>query len=323
MTRAVVLERTGGPEVLALQNIELPPPGQGQALVRHTAIGVNLIDTYHRSGLYPLPLPAVLGVEAAGIVEAVGDGVGLALGTRVGYALAGTGAYADARLVSAERLVPLPDTLTDEVAAAVLMKGMTVEYLVRRTYAVSSDNTVLLHAAAGGVGLIASQWLRALGARVIGVVSTEEKAALAREHGCAEVLLSGQDDLAARVRELTHGHGVPVVYDSVGKATFQASLDSLAPRGLLVSYGNASGKPGPLEPQVLQEKGSLFLTRPTLAHYVSTRAELLASAAAVFEVLARGEVRVRIGQRFPLADVAAAHRALEARKTTGSTLLTL
>jgi NADPH2:quinone reductase len=323
MTRAVIIERTGGPEVLTLRNIELPPPGQGQVRVRHTAIGVNLFDTYHRSGLYPLPLPAVLGSEAAGIVEATGPGVDLAVGARVAYAAAGPGAYADARVVAAERLVPLPDSVTDDVAAAVLLKGMTVEYLIRRTFAVSSGNTVLLHAAAGGVGLIACQWLKALGARVIGVVGSEEKAALAREHGAAEVLLSGRDDIAARVRELTDGRGVPVVYDSVGKATFQASLDSLAPRGLLVSYGNASGKPDPIDPLVLSQKGSLFLTRPTLYHYVATRAELLASAGALFAAIARGEIRVRIGQRFPLTEVAEAHRALEARRTTGSTVLTL
>jgi NADPH2:quinone reductase len=321
MTRAVIIERTGGPEVLTVGNIELPPPGQGQARVRHTAIGVNLLDTYHRSGLYKLPLPTVLGTEAAGIVEAIGPGVELALGARVGYAQAGPGAYADARLVAADRLVPLPDTVSDEVAAAVLLKGMTVEYLVRRTFPISSGNTVLLHAAAGGVGLIASQWLRALGARVIGVVGSDEKAALAREHGCAEVLVSGRDDIAARARELTDGRGVDVVYDSVGKATFSSSLDALARRGLLVAFGNASGKADPIDPLVLSQKGSLFLTRPKLDDYVTTRAELLASAAALFAVIERGDVRPRIGQRFPLADAAEAHRALEARRTTGSTLL--
>jgi NADPH2:quinone reductase len=321
MTRAVIIERTGGPEVLTVRNIELPAPGQGQARVRHTAIGVNFIDTYHRSGLYKLPLPAVLGMEAAGIVEEIGPGVDLEVGARVGYSQGGTGAYADARLVAAERLVPLPDSVTDEIAAAVLLKGMTAEYLVRRTFPVSSGNTVLLHAAAGGVGLLACQWLKALGARVIGVVGSDEKAALARANGCAEVLMSGRDDIAVRVRELTGGHGVPVVYDAVGKATFQASLDSLAPRGLFVSFGNASGKPEPFDPLVLSQKGSLFFTRPTLADYVRTRAELLDSAAALFGVIERGEVRPLIGQRFALADAAEAHRALEARRTTGSTVL--
>src|ERR1051325_4331549 len=231
MTRAVLIRRTGGPEVLELGTVDLGPPGAGEARVRHTAIGVNFIDTYHRSGLYPLPLPAVLGVEAAGIIEDRGPGVTLALGTRVAYAEAGQGAYSEARLVPANRLVPLPDGISDETAAAIMLKGMTVEYLVRRTYAVTSGNTVLLHAAAGGVGLIASQWLRSLGARVIGVVSTNEKAALAREHGVSDVIMSG-DDIAARVRELTEGRGVDVVYDSVGKATLAASLDSLKRRGM-------------------------------------------------------------------------------------------
>jgi NADPH:quinone reductase len=321
MTRAVLIHRTGGPEVLELGTLDLPPPGPTEARVRHTAIGVNFLDTYHRSGLYPLPLPAVLGVEAAGIVEARGERVSFEVGARVAYAAAGPGAYAEARLVAADRLVPLPDGITDELAAAVLLKGMTAEYLIRRTYAVSSGNTVLLHAAAGGVGLIAGQWLAALGARVIGVVGTREKAELARANGCAHVLLSGQDDIAARVRELTDGRGVPVVYDSVGKATLAASLDSLAPRGMLVSYGNASGKPDPVDPLVLSQKGSLYLTRPKLADYVETRDELLASAAALFDVVLAGRVKIHIGQRFPLADAARAHRALESRATIGSTLL--
>lgn len=320
MTRAVLIRHTGGPEVLEPSTIELPPLGPGEVRVRHTAIGVNFIDTYHRSGLYKLPLPAVLGMEAAGIVEDRGAGVELELGARVAYGEAGHGAYADARVVSAERLVLLPAGISDEVAAAVLLKGMTAEYLVRRTYPVASGNTVLLHAAAGGVGLIASQWLAALGARVIGVVSSQ-KAELAREHGVSDVLVSGKDDIAASVRALTGGHGVPVVYDSVGKATFTASLDSLAPRGLLVSFGNASGKPDPIDPLVLSQKGSLFLTRPKLGDYVRTRAELLASANALFELILAGKIRVRIGQSFPLANAADAHRALEARQTTGSTLL--
>jgi NADPH2:quinone reductase len=323
MTRAVLVTRTGGPEVLELGSIDLPPPGPGQARVRHTVIGVNMIDAYHRSGLYKLELPAVLGTEAAGIVEEVGEGTGLSVGMRVGYAATAPGAYADARIMPADRLVRLPDGVSDETAAAVLLKGMTAEFLVRRTYAVRSGNTVLLHAAAGGVGLIASQWLRALGARVIGVVSTEEKAKLARENGCADVLMSGHDDIAKRVRELTAGRGVDVVYDSVGKATFAASLDSLAPRGMLVAFGNASGRVEPFDPLLLAQKGSLFLTRPILAHYTGTAEELRASAAAVFSVIERGAVRVTIGQRFALSEVAAAHRALEARATVGSTVLTV
>lgn len=323
MTRAVLVTRTGGPDVLELGSVDLPAPGPGQARIRHTVIGVNMIDAYHRSGLYKLELPAVLGTEAAGIVEDVGPGTALAVGTRVAYAGTAPGAYAEARNMPADRLVRLPDTVSDETAAAVLLKGMTAEFLIRRTYAVRSGNTVLLHAAAGGVGLIASQWLRALGARVIGVVSTEEKAKLAREHGCAEVLLSGRDDIAARVRELTSGRGVDVVYDSVGKATFAASLDSLATRGMLVAFGNASGRVEPFDPLILSQKGSLYLTRPTLGHYTATTEELRACAAAVFSALERGAVRVLVGQRFPLAEAAAAHRAMESRATVGSTLLTL
>jgi len=323
MTRAVLVTRTGSPEVLELGTVDLPPPGPGQARVRHTVIGVNMIDAYHRSGLYKVELPCVLGTEAAGFVEAVGEGTGLSVGMRVGYAGTAPGAYAEARNMPADRLVRLPDDVSDETAAAVLLKGMTAEFLVRRTYAVRSGNTVLLHAAAGGVGLIASQWLRALGARVIGVVGTEAKAQLARENGCADVLMSGKDDIAKRVRELTAGRGVDVVYDSVGKATFAASLDSLAPRGMLVAFGNASGRVEPFEPLLLAQKGSLFLTRPTLAHYTATTEELRASAAAVFSVLERGAVRVLVGQRFALSEAAAAHRALESRATVGSTLLTL
>jgi NADPH2:quinone reductase len=323
MTRAVLVTRTGGPEVLELGTIDLPPPGPGQARVRHTVIGVNMLDTYHRSGLYKLELPAVLGTEAAGIVEAVGEGTGLSVGMRVGYAATAPGAYAEARIMPADRLVRLPDSVSDETAAAVLLKGMTAEFLVRRTYAVRSGNTVLLHAAAGGVGLIAGQWLRALGARVIGVVSTEAKAKLARENGCTDVLMSGEDDIAKRVRELTGGRGVDVVYDSVGKATFAASLDALAPRGMLVAFGNSSGRVEPFDPLLLAQKGSLFLTRPTLGHYTGTTDELRASAAAVFAAIERGAVRVLVGQRFPLNEAGAAHRALESRATVGSTLLTL
>jgi NADPH2:quinone reductase len=323
MTRAVLIRRTGGPEVLELASVDLPAPGPGEARVRHTAIGVNFIDTYHRTGLYPLPLPAVLGQEAAGIVEARGERANVEVGARVAYAAAGPGAYAEARLVAADRLVPLPDGISDELAAAVLLKGMTAEYLIRRTYAVRSGNTVLLHAAAGGVGLIASQWLAVLGATVIGVVGSREKAELARAHGCAHALVRAEDDIVARVRELTDGRGVSVVYDAVGKATLAMSLDSLAPRGLLVSYGNASGKPDPVDPLVLSQKGSLYLTRPKLADYVETRTELLDSARALFDTVVAGKIRVRIGQRFALADAADAHRALESRATTGSTLLTL
>jgi len=321
MTRAVLVRRSGGPEVLEVGSIELPPPGPGEVRLRHTAIGVNFVDVYQRTGLYALPLPAVIGGEAVGIIEDRGTNVDLPLGARVGYALVGQGAYAEARNMPAERLVRIPDDVSDDVAAASLLKGMTAEYLVRRTYAVSSRDTVLLHAAAGGVGLLAAQWMKFLGARMIGVVGSDEKASLAREHGCDEVLVSGKDDIVARVRELTGGRGVPVVYDSVGKATFAQSLDCLARRGLLVTFGNASGKPDPIDPIVLAQKGSVFLTRPSLGDYVKTRYELVASAGTLFDLIGRGVLRVRIGQRFPLEAAADAHRALESRATTGQLLL--
>lgn len=322
MPRAVVLHQTGGPEVLQLETIDVPEPKPGEARVRHRAIGLNFIDTYHRSGLYPLRLPHGLGMEAAGVVEAVGEGVTeVRPGDRVAYASGPPGAYADVRCVSAEHLVPLPASIDEETAAAVLLKGMTVEYLIRRCFPVQKGQTVLFHAAAGGVGLLACQWLAELGATVIGTVSTDEKARLAAEHGCHHPLVSTRDDVRARVRELTGGRGVPVVFDSVGKDTFEISLDCLAPRGTLVSFGNASGKPPPLDLGVLAAKGSLYVTRPTLMTYTATRRELLDSAAAVFDEIAAGRLQVRIGARWPLAEVAQAHRALEGRKTTGSSLL--
>ncbi|HEX6275813.1 MAG TPA: quinone oxidoreductase [Polyangiaceae bacterium] len=319
--RAVVIERTGGPEVMKLVSHELDAPGPGVALVRHRAIGVNFIDTYQRSGLYALPLPAVLGSEAAGVVEAAGPGVSLAVGARVAYASAGNGAYAEQRLVPADKLVPLPDDIDDETAAASLLKGMTVEYLVCRTRPVRAGETVLFFAAAGGVGLLACQWLRSIGAHVIGAVGSDEKAAIAREHGAEHTIVTSREDVAERVRELTHGKGVPVVFDSVGKATLQASLDSLAPRGMLVSFGNASGKPDPLDLLTLSNKGSLYVTRPKISDYVATRDELVASASALFEKLRSGALRVRIDRRFPLAEAGEAHRALESRKTSGSVVL--
>jgi NADPH:quinone reductase len=323
-TRAIVIHATGGPEVLRLEELETGAPGPGQALVRHTAIGVNFIDTYHRSGLYPLPrLPHGIGSEAAGVVEAVGPGVtGVAPGLRVAYAAAGPpGAYAGARLVAADRLVPIPEGIDDRIAAAMMLKGMTVEYLIRRAFPVEHGMTVLFHAAAGGVGLIAAQWLRHLGVTVIGTAGSDEKAALARAHGCAEVIVYTRESIAERVRALTSGRGVPVVYDAVGKATFEDSLDALARRGTLVSFGNASGAPPPFDPLVLSRKGSLHLTRPTLMDYTATREELLASAAALFEVVLSGAVRIEVRQTWPLAEAAAAHRALEARHTTGSSIL--
>lgn len=321
-SRAIRIHAHGGPEVMRLEEVDVGAPGPGQARMRSTAIGVNFVDTYHRSGLYPLPLPAGLGSEAAGVVEAIGPGVSdVRIGQRVGICSGPVGAYAERRLVPADRLVPLPDTIPDDVAAASMLKGMTVEYLIRRTFAVQAGQTVLVHAAAGGVGTLACQWLAHLGATVIGTVSSDAKAAHARAHGCAHPIVTSREDFVARTRELTGGAGVPVVYDSIGKDTVSRSLDCLMPRGLLVSFGNASGKPDPLDLLTLSQKGSLYVTRPTLATYVASRAELLASAGALFDVIARGAVRVTPSARFALADAAAAHRALESRATTGSIVL--
>lgn len=323
MSHAIRIYETGGPEVLRWEALEPPEPAPDQALVELRAIGVNYIDTYHRSGLYALPrLPSGIGVEGAGIVRAVGREVrGVAQGDRVAFVLRAPGAYAHFVAVGAAQLVPLPATLDFETAAAILLKGMTAEALIRRVFPVSSGQTVLLHAAAGGVGLIACQWLRHLGARVLATVGSDEKAALAREHGAAEAIVYTREDFVARVRELTGGAGVPVVFDSVGKATLLRSLECLSRRGMLVSYGNASGKPDPLDVLALSRHGSLFLTRPTLFDYTATREELLASASALFEVVQSGAVKVRIGQRFALEDARRAHEALEHRETTGSTLL--
>ena len=321
MTRVYRIHRVGGPEQLVEEHVALAAPGPGEALVRHTAIGVNYIDTYHRSGLYPLPLPAALGMEAAGVIEALGADVdGVRVGQRVGYAVTGPGAYADARVLPAERLIPLPDAIDDVTAAASMLKGMTAEYLVCRTFPVKRGDTVLLHAAAGGVGLLAAQWLRALGARTIGTVGTEEKAALARANGCDETVLYRSEPLVERVRALTGGRGVDVVYDSVGKDTVALSLDCLRPRGMLVSFGNASGKPDPIDLLTLGQKGCLFVTRPTLHVYNHARSEMLASAAALFDLIARGAIRVQT-RTLPLAQVADAHRLLESRTTTGSLVL--
>ena len=324
MTRAIRFTRTGGPEVLELEEIALPEPKPGEALVRQRAIGVNFIDTYHRSGLYPLPLPSGLGSEAAGVVEKIGPGVTcIRVGERVAYAGAGApAAYAEARLVPADRLVPLPDDISDEVAAAALLKGMTAEFLIHRAFPVEAGQSVLFHAAAGGVGLIACQWLNKLGARVIGTVGSDAKRELALAHGCEEVIVLERENFPERVRELTGGHGVPVVFDSIGKVTFLDSLSCLEPRGMLVSFGNASGKPEPFDLALLAQKGSLYVTRPTLFSYVATRESLLASANSLFQAIRDG-LKIAIGQRFPLAEAAAAHRALESRGTTGSTLLEL
>lgn len=319
---AIELHAHGGPEVLRARELTLSPPGPGQACVRHTAIGVNFIDTYHRTGLYPLELPAGLGMEAAGVVEAVGpDVTEVAVGQRVAYAAGPPGAYATHRNVRAAVLVPLPDAVPDELAAAALLKGMTVEYLIRRTFPVAPGMTVLWHAAAGGVGLIACQWLAHLGVTVIGTVSSDDKAELARAHGCTHPIVYTREDFESRVLALTDAQGVPVVFDSVGRATFDGSLRCLRRRGTLVGFGNASGKPEPFDMGRLAQHGSLYLTRPTLFDYVATREDLLASASALFHVLTSGAVRVEVRQRWPLREAAQAHRALEGRATQGSTVL--
>jgi NADPH2:quinone reductase len=321
-THAIRLHEHGGPEVLKWEEVSLPDPGPGEVLIRHTAVGLNFIEIYQRSGLYKMPLPSGLGQEAAGVVEAVGPGVtDIAVGDRIAYAIMGIpGAYAEKRLVPAEKLVKLPDGIADETAAAAMLAGMTARYLIRQTCPVRAGDKVLFHAAAGGVGLIACQWLKALGAFVIGTVSTPEKAELARQNGCDHVLLYSED-IPARVRELTGGTGVRVAFDGVGKDTFEASLNSLAPLGMLVTFGNASGPVPAVEPLTLAAKGSLFLTRPTLGSYIPTRETLLENAADLFDALLKGHVTVTIGQRYPLKEAAQAQIDMAARRTVGSTVL--
>jgi len=322
-THAVVIDAHGGPEAMQWVEVDLPDPSPGEARVRHTAVGLNMIDTYHRKGLYPLPrFPHGLGVEAAGVIESVnGEHEGLEVGMRVAYTSATPGCYALARNCPLDRLVPLPDDISDEVAATSLLKGQTVEYLIRRCFRVEEGMTVLFHAAAGGVGLIACQWLADLGATVIGTASTDEKAALAQAHGCHHPVVYTRDDFLEKVRDVTDGEGVAVAYDSVGKDTLMRSLASLRRRGMLVAFGNASGAPDPLDLLQLSRNGSLFVTRPTLFDYTATRSELLESAEALFDVIRRGAVKVEARQRLSLDQAAAAHRALEARATTGSTVL--
>jgi NADPH2:quinone reductase len=322
MPHAIRIHAHGGPEVLQWEAIEPLAPGPGEVLIRQTAIGLNFIDVYERTGLYPGALPLVLGREGAGVVEAVGPKVrGVTAGERVAYVSAQPGSYAQERVMPADRLVRIPDGVSDRLAAAAMLKGLTAQFLLRRTYKLRRGDAVVIHAAAGGVGLIASQWARELGATVIGVVGSDAKAAVAREHGCHHVIVLGRDDLAARVRELTGGAGAHVVYDSVGKDTFFASLDSLRPLGMMVTYGNASGPVPPVAPLELARRGSLFLTRPTLFHYIARRAELERGARELFDVIGRGVVRIEIGQTFALQDAAQAHRDLEARRTIGSTVL--
>ncbi|ACJ00176.1 quinone oxidoreductase family protein [Rhodospirillum centenum] len=322
MVHAIRIHETGGPDVLRWEEVAVGDPGPGEVRLRHTAVGLNFIDTYHRSGLYPQPLPFVPGMEAAGVVEAVGEGVtGFAPGDRVGYCSGPIGAYAEARLIPAQGLVALPDWLDDRTAAAMLLQGMTAQYLLRRTYRVNPGDSILIHAAAGGVGLIVCQWANALGATVIGTVGSEEKAELARAHGCHHAINYTREDFVARVKEITGGRGVDVVYDSVGADTFLKSMDCLRRLGMLVSFGQSSGKLAPLDTGLLAAKGALFLTRPSLFHYVATRAELEETAADLFAVVKDGTVKVEVRQTFPLRDAAEAHRALEARRTTGSTVL--
>lgn len=323
---AIRIHHHGGPDVLRDEPIVVGDPGPGEVRVRHTQVGVNFIDTYHRSGLYPLPLPSGLGLEAAGVIEAAGADVAafdprLRPGARVVYAMGAPGAYATARVMDAATVVPLPDDVSDEAAASSFLKGLTAEFLVRRCYPIAEGDAVLVHAAAGGVGLLLCQWARHLGATVIGTVGSAEKAALAQAHGAEHVILYDREDFVARTRELTGGEGVAVAYDGVGAATFDGSLRCLRPLGMMVSFGNASGPPPAVAPHRLAELGSLFLTRPTLATYSRARVDLVSMAEALFAVLASGVVRATIGQTFPLAEARRAHEALEARETHGATLL--
>jgi NADPH2:quinone reductase len=322
MIKAIRFEKTGGSDVLQYVDYDLPPPAKGQVQVRHTAIGVNFIDTYHRTGLYVLPLPSGLGSEAAGVVAALGEGVtNYRIGERVGYCSGSIGSYAEANNVAAEKLVRLPDSISDEVAAAILLKGMTTQYLIRRIHPVKAGETIVFHAAAGGVGQIACQWAKHLGATVIGSTTSPEKVELAKANGCAYVLNTKEAGWEKKVREITGGKGVPVVYDSIGKDTFLAGLDCLRPRGIMVTYGNASGPVDPFPPSMLAAKGSLFVTRPVLAHYTSTAQEVQDTADDLFQVIASGAVKIAINQRFALKDAAKAHDALTSKKTTGATIL--
>jgi NADPH:quinone reductase len=322
MPNAIRIHQTGGPEALQWENVTVGEPGAGEARVRHTAVGLNYIDTYHRSGLYKLPLPSGIGLEAAGVVEAVGPGVSdIAKGDRVAYCGGPPGAYAEVRVMPADKLVKLPDGVSDRSAATLMLKGLTVQYLFRQTFPLKGGETILFHAAAGGVGSIACQWARALGVTMIGTVGSEEKAALAKANGCAHTIVYTRENFVERVKELTGGKGVPVVYDAVGKDTFPASLDCLKPRGMFVSFGNASGPITAFDIGLLGQKGALFATRPSLAVYAATRPDLLRMADEMFALVKAGKIVSDARQTFPLKDATQAHRDLEARKTTGATLL--
>lgn len=323
MVKAIVMHETGGPEVLRWEDYNPGRPGPGEALIRHEAVGLNFIDVYHRTGLYPLPhLPAVPGEEGAGIVEAIGEGVTeVSVGDRVAYAALPPGAYAQVRVIPADRLVKLPERISTRQGAAMMLQGMTARYLLHGCYPVKAGDTILIHAAAGGVGSIVCQWAKYLGAVVIGTVGSPEKAELARTHGCDYTILYGTEDFVARVKDITDGRGVDVVYDSVGQATFMKSLDCLRPMGMLVSFGQASGRIDPFDPSILAAKGSLFLTRPSLMTYTARREDMLAHARDLFEVVEKGIVKIEINQTYALAEAAQAHRDLEARKTRGSSIL--
>ena len=322
MPYAIRLHQNGGPEVLSWEAVDLPAPAPGEATVRHHAVGLNYIDVYHRSGLYPVALPSGIGMEGAGVVEALGEGVtDLKVGDRVAYAGGPLGAYAEVRNIPAHRLLKLPDAISFETGAAMMLQGLTAAYLLRKTYRVQAGDAVLIQAAAGGVGLIACQWARALGATVIGTVGSPAKAELAKAHGCHHVINYSTENFDQRVREITNREGVAVVYDGVGKDTFAGSLDSLRPMGMMVSFGNASGPVPPLDLIVLSQKGSLFVTRPTLMNYTAKREDLVALGSELFDVVASGLVKIEVNQTYALKDAAQAHRDLEARKTTGSTIL--
>jgi len=322
MAKAIRIHKHGGPEVLQYEDVTVGEPGAGQARIRQTAIGLNFIDTYHRSGLYQLQMPSGIGSEGAGVVEAVGQGVTwVKAGDRVAYAGGPPGAYADVRLVPADRLVKLPEGISDQTAAAMMLKGLTTQYLIRSTYRVQPGQTVLFHAAAGGVGLIACQWLKALGVSVIGTVGSEEKAKLAKAHGCEHTIVYTKENFAERVSQITGGKKVPVVYDSVGKDTFMGSLDCLQPRGMLVVFGNGSGPVAAFDLNLLAAKGSLYVTRPTLVTYTAKREDLEAMATDLFDVVKSGKVKIEVNQTYKLKDAEQAHRDLAGRKTTGSTVL--
>ena len=319
---AIRFASTGGPEVLSYEEVEVGDPGEGQVLLRQTAIGVNYIDTYFRSGLYPLQLPSGLGQEGCGVVEKLGKGVkGLKAGDRVAYASAPTGSYSTARLFPATRVVKVPKEIDDKTAAKMMLQGMTAEYLLFRTYKVKKGDTILVHAAAGGMGLILGQWAKALGATVIGTVSSDDKAAIAKKHGYKHVIVYSRDDFVAKVKEITKGKGVPVVYDGVGKDTWPKSLDCLSVRGLMISFGNASGPLPPINSGDLNSRGSLYFTRPTMGHYTATRPDLELSSGRVISAIKSGKLKIRINQTYALKDAAQAHRDLQERKTTGSILL--